>query len=104
MLDKQREREKLATRRKSTFYESTLSTIAKKLHKKYPNDHFHIRAETWSRPPSFKIIIEPINFTIWSHLLKKQVQNSVLDRAYAEMVELKQNAEPRDVVNFLKEE
>lgn len=97
-------------RRKSTFYETTLSLIAKRLHRLYPDDHFCIQATTWSRPASFiRQKDNIIKYRIWSSQLNSipqatsAVEENTLERAFKQMCELKSQQEPRKVENFLKE-
>lgn len=98
-------------RRKSTFYETTLSLIAKRLHRLYPDDHFCIEAVTWSRPASFvRQKDNVIKYKIWSSQLnlvcpsKSTVEENTLERAFDQICKLKYQQEPRKVENFLKEE
>lgn len=98
-------------RRKSTFYETTLSLIAKKLHRLYPDDHFCIQATTWSRPASFiRQKDDVIKYRIWSSQLNSiseatsSVEENTLERAFDQICKLKYQQQPRKVENFLKEE
>lgn len=98
-------------RRKSTFYETTLSLVAKRLYRLYPDDHFCIEAVTWSRPASFiRQKDDVIKYRIWSSQLNSiseataSVEENTLERAFEQMCELKSQQEPRKVENFLKEE
>lgn len=97
-------------RRDGTVYELTLSLIAKRLFKMYPDDSFCIQATTWSRPGSTRILYNIIMFRIWSKQLnsldpyKSSVENESIIRAFELMCELKEAQMPRNVENFLKEE
>lgn len=100
-------------RKKPGFYETTISKIAKRLHKLFPYDYFKVEASAWSRaaianPRARKA--EDVIYRIWSSQLSKRnpqtgfVEDSSLERAFKLMQELKISQEPREVTNFLLEE
>ena len=97
-------------RKKPNFYELTLSLVAKRLHKLYPDDQFQIQASTWSRSAHEVRTPNTIKYRIWSSQLHSRdnrnssVEEFTLDRAFNKMCELKRTQEPRKVENFLREE